>query len=1708
MVTVVITVIVMLILVSIFVGDSLSSIDQASETKIKQELSEVKKGVRSARLINAKDGTDEETLNRGFIKAKIENAPIDFVSFDTDEITGYVVDLSTINYEKLKSGRDYLTLMKGDVITFDVDDVFVYDSTGKVYYAKGYQLEEGEIAYNDAPIEVKEGPTIQIISTEKGNVKIKVTPRYGGEITEVKVGSKIANKTDGENFEVTLTSNGSYIVMATEEGGNSTRTTLTVTDITEEESARPEILDVYINNHSLYTNKQIVTLIVEAENATKMSISQDGLEIPSVNDIAKWRNYARESTIKLAQGENKIYVWVKNDDNVSSEYKLTEIILDSIAPTSEAPSWIMDGYKLLLTCNQTDENEITKIEYGYKKTTEPEYKWQDSQIVVDIEPGAKYNIMTKATDIAGNTSESRATETEEILSIPDVKRIEVEPESGWTDKVAVAIEYPDTYGVDPYENLYRINGGEWQQATSNNVALSIIANAKIEAVVAVKINGIDTRMGNIKEYDVENIDRIKPLIYDISETAGQVQEGYDISFKIIDEESGLVAWNMTTSDEVPEEWAETFGATNEPIERTQRIERSGTYYIWAKDERGLVASSMLKIDNIDITDPIINSYRVSYDVGKATIIVKAIDAELGLVAYAFTRGENSEPVEADWVEIERTTIEHTITHEVTENDYYTVWVKDISGRTSHMQQYVKVVYTVTYDYKSNQGETISLNGTNILYVGCNSEVDLTPRATRQYSNFEGWNTNVNAKTALNTLKIGDASTGQEDIRIYAIFKYIDTITFKKSSEVLVPELTVTIEKSTPFTTLQYSNNGTSWTNYTQALILRKNATLYARTMYSGEVIKTDSLAITNICSDHNFSDATCFEARKCSYCGLQDGVPLQHEMGEWTDTDTRINKCIQDNLQRRICTNGCGTTEERTEPATGHSYGAYETTKEATCTEEGTQRSICKSCGTARTRTIEKKEHTIGEWYTTKEATCTATGIQRRKCSKCSYYETKTIPALNHNYGSWTSKDDYDHEKKCSRCSDTVTQAHTFAIVNDLRACSVCGFTKNQIYVTLYTDGTLGFSNDESTIAGKTVQALYGNIANDEYISETLVPWNANKTSINTAIFVNKITPTKSTAHWFNGCSNLKTVENISNLNTANVKNMSYMFAYTGITSLDLSSFNTSNVTNMGYMFANSYSISSVNVSSFDTSKVTNMSGMFRTMMGLTSLNVSNFNTQNVITMDKMFLCCTKLTSLNISNFDTRNVTTMDSMFAMSTGLQTITIDNTKFVTSKVTTFHEMFGLCNALKNFDVSKFDTRNATSMGGMFLDCRNLQAINVSNFNTSNVTDMVAMFYGCSTITTLDISKFDTSKVTRMDEMFNNCSSLSSIDVSSFNTSIVTNMTDMFNGCSSITSLDLSKFDTSKVQDMSGMFANCSSLKTINLSSFNTSSIIDMRTKGYSTPGGFTSMFYNCRSLTSLDLTNFNTATVVGMDEMFASCSSLATIILGTSFNKMNGTNMFSNCTSLIDITTNRAITSSSDAIKLGTNINMPSKTFLYVPDRTSEINYEAATNYETVFGAKNANGDIVRVRVKGDIYVEPKIAFANTVGYEFESFSITSSGSNYVTFNCHSWGGYEKINIPINNLKAGLKYTITFTEQVSDQEFIGDYSFGCKVSASKIGETGEEIPGLVYRQSSPSPSGRNGTITFTATASTMYWVWDFSEFENNHYSTVSIKNVVIQ
>ena len=222
-----------------------------------------------------------------------------------------------------------------------------------------------------------------------------------------------------------------------------------------------------------------------------------------------------------------------------------------------------------------------------------------------------------------------------------------------------------------------------------------------------------------------------------------------------------------------------------------------------------------------------------------------------------------------------------------------------------------------------------------------------------------------------------------------------------------------------------------------------------------------------------------------------------------------------------------------------------------------------------------------------------------------------------------------------------------------------------------------------------------------------------------------------SCCEWFNGCTDLTTIEGIEYLNTENVTDMSGMFwGCRALTTLDVSHFDTQNVTNMSYMLSDCSALTTLDVSHLDTQNVTNMYYMFSGCSALTTLDVSNFNTQNVTDMSGMFSDCSALTTLDVSNLNTQNVTDMSYMF---------------FYCSDITTL-------------DIANFDTKNVTDMSYMFNDCSALKTLDVSNFDTQNVTDMSWMFYDCKALTTIYASdKFVTTACEKDKNMFADCTNL---------------------------------------------------------------------------------------------------------------------------------------------------------------------------------------------------------------------------------------------------------------------------------------------------------------------------------------------------------------
>lgn len=274
------------------------------------------------------------------------------------------------------------------------------------------------------------------------------------------------------------------------------------------------------------------------------------------------------------------------------------------------------------------------------------------------------------------------------------------------------------------------------------------------------------------------------------------------------------------------------------------------------------------------------------------------------------------------------------------------------------------------------------------------------------------------------------------------------------------------------------------------------------------------------------------------------------------------------------------------------------------------------------------------------------------------------------------------------------------------------------------------------------------------------VAWQDYTGSIVLAIFDSSFancTTITSTSSWFSNCTNLSAIDNINNLRTDQLTDISFMFSdCSSLTSIDLSHFNTSNVTNMSGLFDGCSNLATIDVSSFNTANVTRMSTMFEDCSSLTSLDLSHFNTANVTDMFQMFADCSSLTSLDLSNFNTANVEDMATMFYNCSSLTYLNVSN--FNTTKLETMTNMFIGCSNLTSLDLSSFNTVNVTRMGAMFAGCRNLASLDLSSFNTANVMEMGNMFANCSNIRTIYVGEgWSTQVVAESESMFFNCPNL---------------------------------------------------------------------------------------------------------------------------------------------------------------------------------------------------------------------------------------------------------------------------------------------------------------------------------------------------------------
>lgn len=166
----------------------------------------------------------------------------------------------------------------------------------------------------------------------------------------------------------------------------------------------------------------------------------------------------------------------------------------------------------------------------------------------------------------------------------------------------------------------------------------------------------------------------------------------------------------------------------------------------------------------------------------------------------------------------------------------------------------------------------------------------------------------------------------------------------------------------------------------------------------------------------------------CVLCACDKDDACEHSFGEWQVTQQAT--CTQDGEEERKCSL-CGKTETRTVDALGHTGG------QATCE----QQAICDRCGKPYG---ELAEHVLGAFAVTVEATCTQNGERRAECSVCGHPVTEAIPAKGHS-GEWKVVaeprcfDDGERQRICTVCDELEEEAIPAYGQHDLKDATCVG---------------------------------------------------------------------------------------------------------------------------------------------------------------------------------------------------------------------------------------------------------------------------------------------------------------------------------------------------------------------------------------------------------------------------------------------------------------------------------------------------------------------------------------------------------------------------------------------------------------------------------------------------------------------------------------------
>ena len=579
-----------------------------------------------------------EHANDGFSRVYVEgDIPYNFMYIDSSgEKVAYLVSLDYIGCDEMSTGRDYKRFEAiGENIKrveFGVDDVYVYDSAGRVFYAKGFPY-EGENRYD----EIKNDGSIKIVkvekelSSDKKEVKVKITIDSKNEIKQVFVNdnknSKEATKVGEGEYEVVINKNGEYKIIAEDTLNNQDREDLVIRGIGSNGVA-PTVTAVV-------TNGTLVAGVYNVDgNIAKIQISSDTAKYLHIDRVSteptSWLPYTSEIEKNYtSEGEKVLYIWVKDENNVvcktPCELKINVKLDEANKP--EPPSENVSGdIEFMITPNSWSQTKKLTITFsegrqanGYQsmyrtKTSASDWgRWTisyENVVNIDITKNdtqvqAKiiYSSAFKNVDVATGS----ITVTKIDRTPPKVTSLKVEKVDGKSiirgtaEDSESGIHSSKPYLITTQQINFKyvtdIDSFAWQ--TADNIEIK--KDARYYFYVRDNANNVGSGTLN-----AEGTDKETPVIKEINSTP---ISDYANIIAIAEDNVGVVEYAITkdNSGTVPDTWIKIEEKTYVEIKYND-IKVEGEYTVWVRDAsknvgKASVVVRLNQLPELDTTYP-------------------------------------------------------------------------------------------------------------------------------------------------------------------------------------------------------------------------------------------------------------------------------------------------------------------------------------------------------------------------------------------------------------------------------------------------------------------------------------------------------------------------------------------------------------------------------------------------------------------------------------------------------------------------------------------------------------------------------------------------------------------------------------------------------------------------------------------------------------------------------------------------------------------------------------------------------------------------------------------------------------------------------------------------------------------------------------------------------------------------------------------------